>query len=184
MTSLSPTSATTPLSSKVAISHKLLYSVNALLAYRIANRLYKQRHYVWGSPHFSGNSVSKVVGTNPPTSLPVHIYKNLFAEASNGDLHSANIARIRSGLLKGVSAKHVDGTIDDATRLDLIDTISQAQTIDFKPLLFVIPATADVEAAASFVKLPHRASILSQEYLFPALHESLFDVIDLEGICS
>ena len=89
----------------------LLYSTNTWLAYMIAQRFYKQVHYVWCTPHFDSLSVASHDATVPPTSTPREIYRNLFNEVKSGDRHSLKINENKTGICRGAESNRLAGLI-------------------------------------------------------------------------
>ena len=61
---------------------------------------------------------------------------------------------------------------------DINSMIETAETIDFRPLLYVIPAGAEVLALMKEVPVRDRAHPLSSEYIIEVLPKRLFDIIE------
>jgi hypothetical protein len=58
----------------------ILYSTNTWLAFNIAERYYRGRHYIWCTPFFNGRSDKGEAEFVPPTSCPWEIYRSLYGE--------------------------------------------------------------------------------------------------------
>jgi hypothetical protein len=114
----------------------------------------------------------------PPTSSPKEIYWNLRKEVEAGDLHSAKISQNRSGILRGADVKLKAGLIDRFKHTEILEITAAAQTRDFRPILFVIPAIP-ITALLQPVAVKDRASLLSEEYIIESLPRQLFDAIEL-----
>jgi hypothetical protein len=157
----------------------ILYSVNTYLAYRISERYYGQ-HHVWCSPCFdSRSSYNLGLITNPPTSNPSEIYHNLLAEVQRGDRHSSKIIDNKAGILQGVVYNRGIGVISEEETVEITAVVNNAETRDFKPLLYVIPF-APVASLVIDVPVHERAHPLSTEFRIERLPRALFDIIELE----
>lgn len=156
----------------------VLYSTNTWIAYAIAERFYASQHYVWCTPDFDARAQASVDRTVPPTSCPAEIYRNLFEEATRGDRHSAKIDDNRTGLLRGATVRHEEGTITASQLRDIVSIVEQAQLRDFRPLLYVIPFHG-VRDMVREVPVADRAAPLSREYLIDRLPRASFDLIEL-----
>lgn len=157
----------------------VLYSTNSWLAYRINQRYYGQEHYVYCSPFFSARSRTPQDLTNPVTTQPAHIYRRFREEAESGDLHGPTISGNRIGIIRGANAKESDSVISAAERVEIHAIVRQAETRDFRPLLYVIPF-ASLEADLDDVPVSQRAHPLSEEYIIRGLPRSQFDVLEFE----
>jgi len=153
-------------------SENFLYSVNTLLAYNINEHFYNGIHYVWCSPRFDQRG-------NPPSSNPKDIANSLNNDLQGSDRHSSKIEQNRTGLLKGVNAKHSAGIISDEKKDELLYIITNAEITHFKPLIYVIDKRA-VQNNLIYVPASKKASLFSQEYLIEQLETHQFDIINLE----
>ena len=156
----------------------ILYSVNTLLAYRIAQKYYGGRHYVWCAPYFNRPIDSPRAHALPPSSVPAEIYKNLLEAIKSGDRHCAAIANNKVGLRRGAIKKREAGIIDDQQLQDINWVIDEAEAGDFAPLLYVIPFAETVSSLAHEVPVQDKAHPFSEEYLIEALPHNLFNVIE------
>ena len=156
----------------------ILYSANTWLAYTISKKFYRDEHWVWCSPHFDAGSISRRDYTNPPSSTPGAIYEELRNATSRGDQHNSKIAANKVGLLKGIIAKKNAGVINEQQAKEIESIIDMAQLIDFRPLMYVIPAKNEVLSRLTEVPVRDRAHPLSIEYVIENLPREWFDIIE------
>jgi hypothetical protein len=157
---------------------RIYYSCSTWLSYEICQHYYAQRHYAWCAPFFDADSVLSVPNSIPPSSNPRAIYWRLKRDVDARDLHSAKIADVRNGIVKGAAVKRFAGIINRSQYLEIKRIAKSAQLADFSPLMFVIP----LEPVANRVRLVdvrERASLLSEEYIIRDLPRRLFDAIEL-----
>jgi hypothetical protein len=157
--------------------HLLLYSTNTWLAYKISKEYYDDIHYVWCSPYFSVKSVPAYDYTNPPSSSPSDIYDRLFEEVMRGDLHSARIEANRVGIICGANKKAEAGVISSSQKKEIYSIVKQADTRNFRPLLFIIPFSLMADAV-KLVPLNRRAHPFSVEFIIESLPRSYFDIVE------
>lgn len=155
----------------------LLYSTNTLLAWRIANRYYRDRHFVWCTPHVDSNSIIPRARTTPPSSCPLEILKRLKQDIERGDRHSSLIRQSCDGIMRGADINLGKKVIDSQQRQYIYDTIAAAQLADFTPLIYVIPV-AKVARKIREVPPKDRAHCLSWEYQIESLLPNEFDVLE------
>lgn len=162
-------------------NHLLLYSTNTWLAYKISKEYYGNVHYAWCSPYFSARSVPAYDYTNPPSSSPGEIYDMLFADAKRGDLHSARVEANRVGLLHGANRKAAAGVITGRQKKEIYSIVKQAETLNFRPLLYIIPSTLVLDVAKE-VPVNKRAHPFSVEFIIENLPRDYFDVIEYRAL--
>lgn len=155
----------------------VLYSTNTWLAYSIAQRYYKESHYVWCAPVFDATTFPRFATAIPPTSSPSEIYRNLSQEVNRGDRHSDKIKQNKIGIIRGASIRKTNGQITDEIEKDIVAIVNSAETRDFRPLLYVIPFRS-VSKIVKEVPVAKRAHPLSQEYIIERLPRRYFDVIE------
>ena len=156
----------------------VLYSTATWLAFTIAERYYRGRHFVWCSPCFGPDSAWSRGGKVPPTSCPSVIYHTLWDEVQAGDRHSPKIMDNRSAILKGADLKWKSGAISLEQRNDISSIVEQSVIQDFLPRVYVIPY-GRVAKLAREVPVGDRAHPLSIEYIIEHLPAERFDVIEL-----
>jgi hypothetical protein len=159
-------------------SPTVLYSANTWLAYHISKNYYHNIHWVWCSAYFDSRSVLGRDYTNPPSSTPGDVYKELREATSRADRHSAKIAANRIGLLKGATYKRSTGVINDQQLSEITSIIEAAEIIEFRPLMYVIPVTDEVAKIMKEAPILERAHPLSVEYIIEELSRHLFDIIE------
>lgn len=167
----------TPQIKRQATDHLLLYSTNTWLAYKISKEYYGDVHYVWCSPYFSAKSIPAYDYTNPPSSTPGEIYDRLWYDATRGDLHSARISANRTGIIEGANRKAALGTINAIQKREIYSIVKQAETMSFRPLLYVIPFALVVEVVKD-VPVDRRAHPFSKEFTIESLPKRWFDIIE------
>src|SRR4051794_30019651 len=145
----------------------ILYSVNTWLSYVIGKRYYNDQHYIWCTPYFDTTATAAVDATTPPTSTPFDILHGLDAEVHRGERHSTKIAENKVGILRGATYKRAAGIISDGEERDIAAIVDQAETRDFRPLLYVIPYRT-VGSTVKGVPITKRAHPLSVEYIIEA----------------
>lgn len=155
----------------------VLYSVCTYLAYNIAASYYEHQHFVWCSPFFSEGSAPSYQYTNPPTSSPARIYRDLQIGVTSDDRHNARIQQNRIGLAKGATIKHKAGVISAAQKKEILSIVQQAHTSMFRPLIYVIPYSSVIRMIQP-VSVEDRANPLSAEYMIECLSRVHFDIID------
>lgn len=157
----------------------ILYSTNSFLAFSIAERFYKRRHYFWCAPVFDPRLESKLASTTlPPTSSPAELYERFSEDIARSDHHSPRIAQNRSGIVAGAEAQKRRGTISDAEYDEIVDVVGQAQLPDFRPVLFVAPF-AQLKVYLRSVTVSRRAHPLSSEQIAENVPRRNFDVIEI-----
>ena len=156
----------------------ILYSAQTWLSYRIAERYYRNEHYVWCTPAFDGRSPYAMAYHVPPTSSPFEIYKGLFEEVRRGDQHSAAVSRNKVGILRGASVKRRAGVITASQEKEIASILDSAETRDFSPLIYVIPYHVVAKQVTS-VPISERAHPLSAEYIVESLQRGQVDVIEV-----
>jgi hypothetical protein len=156
----------------------VLYSTQTLLAYRINQRYYKEKHWVLCSPYRGRGSAAAFDSTVPPSSSPFEIYRNLHEDVQGNDQHSAKIKANKEGLLRGANAKLKKGIINRDIVGEIAAVVNKAQVSDFSPVLYVIPYQRVVKQI-KLVPVEQRAHPLSDEYQIDLLPRGHFDIIQL-----
>lgn len=155
-------------------SQLILYSTATRLAFNINVRFYGGDHWVWCSPYFA--PLSGPLYTNPPSSSPSEIYRDLWRATESGDLHNTKIKDNKAGILKGAVAKRQAGVIQDQEFQEINDIVAAAIIQDFSPVLYIIPFDR-VANLASRVPIGKLAHPLSVEYIIETLPSTCFHVI-------
>jgi hypothetical protein len=152
------------------------YSTNTLLAYNISQKYYRQKHFVWCTPHFEPWTGADEY-TVPDSSSPKQIFKDLYKAVCSMDKHNLNIRSNRLGLRRGVAAKRETGMINDEQAKEILAEIKQAESGFFRPFLYVIPYLLVKDM---IIELPprERANPLSVEYKILELPRDCFDRIE------
>jgi hypothetical protein len=157
-----------------------LYSTNTWLAYIISQVFYNQEHYVWCSPYFNAASIPASEQTTPPSSTPGKIYKLLLDDVISGDRHSTKIKSNKAGIRRGANYKLIEGVITEKKRLEIYATVSKAQIMEFRPIIYVIPYSL-VANLVTEVPVHERSHPLSNECKIQRLPRQYFDIIDIWG---
>lgn len=158
-----------------------LYSVNAYIAYIIAENYFDGNHFVWCAPVFNPKDcddldINKKI---PYSSSPHGIFSLLNEEINSGDLHSSKIQGIKAGLNKGAGIKLAAGVINDSQYGRIIDIIQDAQLIDFRPLIYVINKSLIDEKRILKVSVKDSANPLSTEFQIHDLVRTEFDILKI-----
>ena len=156
----------------------LLYSTQTLLAYRVNQKYYRERHWVWCSPYRGRGSTAAFDSAVPPSSSPLEIYKALHEDVKRGDHHSDKIKANKEGILRGARAKLDNSIINVDTAGEIAAVVSTAQVADFTPLLYVIPYRL-LAKQIKVVPVNLRAHPMSDEYQIESLPRARFDMIEL-----
>jgi hypothetical protein len=164
---------------KSLLTKNILYSANTWLAFRICEKYYSDKHYVWCTPFFDSDSSSKHLFSLPPSSTPKDIGQRLKNEIAMGDRHSPKIEGNRIGLIKGAEINFANGKISDSEFNEIKAIVEQARFQDFRPLLYVIPTVHVINRLKS-VDVSLRAHPLSEEYIIEELERQYFDIISLD----
>jgi hypothetical protein len=146
----------------------------------INERFYQGLHYVWCSEVFDARA-QYVYGPHasiPPSASPWEIYKAMREEVRRGDLHSANLERLRKTIADGAGIKLGAGEISQVQHLAIEKILERAAIADFRPVLYVIPYHG-VSHLIQEVPVEECAHPLSVEVKIPALPRSLFDIIEV-----
>jgi hypothetical protein len=146
----------------------LYYSTNTKIAYEIAERFFDNQHYVWCAPEFD---------INPPSSNPKELFIRLRDDVEKSDNHSSKIRENKAGLLKAILWKKNKGLITEKIYLEIAKTIKKANINQFKPLIYLIPASNVSEFIIPQVQ--EKANVFSSEYIIEKLDRSKFHVIEL-----
>jgi len=146
-------------------------------AYNINRQYYKNLHYMWCTPFFSGDFKSPHY-TVPPTSSPLDIYKQLQGEIMNADQHAHKIKALRVGIRRGAQVMAQRGKITASQMNDIFFMAKRLDKVMFRPLLCVI---SRLEAVPHYKAVPigDKANALSHEYILADLPQSAFDVISI-----
>ncbi len=153
----------------------VLYSTTTKLAYSLVQRYYRALHYVWCAPR---PEFDRFALRNPPSSDPISLYWRFHRDIEDGDEHSSQIERHRSGLLFGASVKEEQGVIDLPTRERIEAQVRRAPMGDFSPLLLVIPYSA-VSSLVKAADVADAAKAMAEEYIIDGLPRDCFDVLEL-----
>jgi hypothetical protein len=158
----------------------VLYSTNAYVAYMINQMYYKGLHDVWCSEVFDARRqyAYGLHASIPPSASPWEIYKTMREDVRRGDLHSANLERLRKTVAHGAALKLEAGEISSSQYDDIGKILESTLLSDFRPLLYIIPYQS-VAAPVKEVPIQERAHPLSLELKIPALPRELFDIIEV-----
>ncbi|MEP4534444.1 MAG: hypothetical protein ABJ004_15235 [Cyclobacteriaceae bacterium] len=151
---------------------KALYSVNTWIAFKIAEVYYHNTHYVWCAPFFNAN------GANPPSSDPSRIYNIIAEDVLGKDKHSSKISQNRAGLIKGADIKLQEGVINKEQHKEILEIANNAEFLDFRPLVYVIPYSL-VKDVAKPASIKIKANYFSKEFIIETLKPEQFDILDL-----
>jgi hypothetical protein len=157
----------------------LLYSTNTYLKFRIQDQ-YRGEHYVWCSPSFSAEKLSKyALGSNTPASSdPASIYRELQdAAVRRPDQHNGRILSQKNTLMAlaidWCNANHITASQRD----DITAVVGMVPMDHWRPLLFVIPYSGGAGRVQE-VPLAQRAS-MEPEFIIRDLKPTEFGIVEL-----
>lgn len=157
----------------------LLYSANTHLAFHLAERYYKQIHWVWCGPAFDARD-SRPIAV-PPSSNPAEIIEGLYQDVMRGDRHSTKISDNRAALRGAANERRMQGVITASQQYEITYLIENAELREFRPLLFVIPFSK-VRKRVQRISIEEWASPLYPEFVIPDLPRRCFDILELRRI--
>ncbi|WP_461210287.1 hypothetical protein [Desulfocurvus sp. DL9XJH121] len=160
---------------------KILYSTNCLLAYRINQLYYDDKHYVWAASEAGSEVDSDCLLANPPTSQPMHRYKQLALESQRGDLHGLFIKEQKTGIRRGAEVKYEARIISSKQKKDIFKIVELSTPPDFKPLMYQMTYD-DVKQLISIPDIGELAHPCSSEFLILSLPRELFRVHDFSEL--
>ncbi len=159
----------------------LYYSAGSYLAYLINTQFYKQ-HYLWCSPVFNPASLSSLDPRRniPASSSPHEIYNSYRRDVNTNDGHSSLIKMNKIGLKRGAKYKLAAGVITQNEYQIIIHKINKASISDFRPLIYLIPASI-IKDRMKPVPVKMIANPLGSEYRVEDLLEGEFEIIELNS---
>lgn len=151
---------------------KILFSVNTVLAYRIAKTYFKNVHFVWCAGKYEYDN------TQPASSNPIKVVQRYFEDVVSQDEHSALIRQNREGIIRGAMEKRRAGVITEDEEKLIVAMVKRASFDSFLPLLYVIPSNSVSDICAE-VPISKKASPPSVEYLIEELPRESFEIINI-----
>lgn len=156
---------------------RILYSTNCLLTYRISQLYYSDTHYIWAASEAGTEVDSDPLLSNPPTSQPMHRYRQLNVESRGDDRHGLFIKEQKAGIRYGAEVKCKDNVISRKDKGKILKMVELSTPADFKPLLYTM-AYDDVKKLLCKPDIGELSHPCSSEFLIKALPRSLFRVHD------
>ncbi len=163
----------------MTMNNLLFYSTNTYLAWYINEEFYNGRHFVWCSPVFNSQMLSKydLHFNIPSSSNPYSIYRNLKSDIEQNDSHSYKIKEIKNGIRFGAANMLKKGLITNH-EFGIIDELIETSTLnDFRPLLYIIPSDK-VDSQIEIVKIKERANKFGCEFRIIDLNKCDFEIIE------
>jgi hypothetical protein len=159
----------------------IFYSTNTRIAYFITEQFYNSEHFVWCAPVYNPEKLEDYDFRKkiPVSSSPFKIYKNLIDDVKSNDKHSVKIEQNRAGLKKGAAIMLDKGIIDENDFARILAIVDSAETNEFSPLLYLIPA-GEVKDKIKTVKVEDAANPLSTEFQIFDLKRDEFEIIEFE----
>lgn len=158
-------------------SKKIYYSCYTWLSFKINKSYYNDSHYVWCTPYFDPTSRYNQSNEVPETSSPHARCHALNQAIAVGLLDVPPILQNKAGILRGAQLHLERGIITAAEHADIIAIVHSAEIVDFRPLLFVIPAHA-VENSIKSIAIGEGGRRFSEEFIIENLQRHQFDVIE------
>ncbi len=156
---------------------ELLFSVNTLLAFLIAEKYYNSIHYAWFSPKFDlGNE-------QPASSNPRTICNHILRSIVTKDKHCEKLDRIRRRMLEGASIKLKEGVISTSQELEIRKVIECSETdLSYMMPIIFVGTWNRLKEHCETVPIEDTASKNSREYLSRALPREFFDIVKFDKI--
>lgn len=158
----------------------ILFSTNVFLKFQIQEQYCGGIHYVWCSENCDSKTLSaySVGALVAPSSNPADIYRELKRDVEGKDKHSAKISAQKATLASLAVQWEASGKISALQKDDLLYLVNTADFSLWRPLLYVIPRTADIESRLQEVPMSSRAGI-GPEYIIEDLKRSEFEIVEL-----
>lgn len=155
------------------------YSTNTYLAYWLSCTFYHDEHFVWCSPIFDPSKLDEyhIYKKIPPSSSPFSIYRKLYEDVNNNDLHSPLIENNKNGLRKGAGLKLANKVITELEYSRILKMIEQSQSQEFRPLVYIISSNL-VKDKLITVDVEESANPLSVEYQIHNLLKKEFEIME------
>jgi hypothetical protein len=162
------------------MARQLLYSTNVYLKFLIQQIYRGDVHYIWCSENCDSKTLSSYSpgALVAPSSNPADIYREIKRDVTNQDRHSAKINGQKATLSSLAVKWEQAGEITTVQKDDIIYLINSADFLLWRPLLYVIPRTAHIEARLQHVPMAQRAGV-GPEFIIPDLARDEFDIIEL-----
>jgi len=161
-----------------AKDHLVLWSTNPKIKHYIQQAYFGGTHFVWCSPAFDGQSLPRysIGHSQPPSSDPVSIYRNLHRAVSMGDQLDPKITRMKADMVARAIRQHDEGVITEEMRDEVVAIIESSTLKDWRPLIYVIPFDR-VKGRHRLVPRNSRAS-MEPEYQIVDLLDGEFEIIE------
>ncbi|AUD00988.1 hypothetical protein [Spirosoma pollinicola] len=157
----------------------ILYSTNVFLKYHIQQKYFNDVHYVWCSELFDSKTASIYSPGSlvPPSSNPADIYRQLKADVSGGDSHSAKIVEQRASIIARATEWEINGVINSLVKDDIIYIATNGSINYWRPLIYVIPKAPLITRLHTVPA--SKCAGLGTEYIINDLNRAEFDIIEL-----
>lgn len=157
----------------------LLYSTNVYLKYHIQREYRGGSHFAWCSETFDSSKAGAYtkVALVPPSANPADIYRDLAKAVKMQDTHNAKITSQKATLTTLALGWATNGEITDDQKDEIIYMVERAGFEMWRPMLYIVPRTASIEARWRAVPMAKRAGF-GPEYIIEDLREDEFDVIE------
>lgn len=162
------------------MGNALLYSTNVFLKFQIQEQFCGEIHYVWCSENYDSKtlsvySVGALVGAS---SNPADIYRELKRDVDSKDKHSRKINAQKLTLNSLAVEWEIAGKISPTQKESILYLVKSADFSYWRPLLYVIPRTTEIEARLQEVEISRRAGI-GPEFIIEDLKRSEFEIVEL-----
>jgi hypothetical protein len=156
----------------------LLYSTNPYVKYLIQREYYNDRHWIWCSAHFNGQTIVRPVSgyLQAPSSDPAALFSQLTRECKAGERHSAKVKELKGSISERAIRDADSGKIHPDARDDILGLMGLADMHYWRPLLYVVPWVG-VEHKVHRVPFKDRAAY-APEYQIHDLGGDEFEVVD------
>lgn len=113
-----------------------------------------------------------------PSSNPADIYRELKRDVEGKDKHSAKINAQKLTMTSLAVKWESAHKITTAQKDDILYLVDSADFSLWRPLLYVIPRTTDIESRLKEVAMSRRAGV-GPEYIIEDLKRSEFEIVEL-----
>ena len=158
----------------------LLFSTNVFLKFQIQEQYCGGIHYVWCSENCDSKTLSvySAGALVAPSSNPADIYRELKRDVDGKDRNSAKINAQKATLASLAVTWESSGKITTAQKEDILYLVDTADFSLWRPLLYVISRSADIETRLKPVPMARRAGV-GMEYILEDLKRDEFEIVEL-----
>jgi hypothetical protein len=157
-----------------------LYSTNCWLSLYIQKTYRKGIFYVWCSEYFNPalEDPHSPAALIPVSSSPAAIFRSLMKACHPFDAGDLKIINLKARFTSLATEWRRLGDINDAQEADIIDLLNSREGNLWRPVLFVIPKTPEIDRRLEYVPPALRAGH-GPEFRIADLRFEEFDLLDV-----